>query len=319
MDRVEKNGSGLRTINDLETGKGMAMFQQHFLNYLVEKKEISGEQRSFIQKEQQNARVKLGLIAIAEKLMNSRQTEELNDLQRRTDRRFGDLAIEKGYLTEEQLNRLLKKQGNPFLQLVQILTDHELFSMEQIEQHLNAYRSAYRFSRAELEILKSGEVDSIIPLFVKTDKAPAGDYLALAIRNVIRFIHNQPLVQQVQTGTEYEADNLAYQELTGGHHLWLGFAGPESSLLEIASPFARETFTQVDEDAFDAVCEFINCINGLFATEQSHSNVKLEIMPPHCSRQQTLKAAGGFYLVPLVLNGQSIDLIAVVDGPVDLI
>ncbi len=46
--------------------------------------------------------------------MNSKQTEELNDLQRRTDRRFGDLAIEKGYLTEEQLNELLKKTGKPF-------------------------------------------------------------------------------------------------------------------------------------------------------------------------------------------------------------
>ncbi len=87
-------------------------------------------------------------------------------------------------------------------------------------------------------------------------------------------------MQQVQTGTEYEADNLAYQELTGGPSSVAWFRRPWGSLLEIASPFARETFTQVDEDAFDAVCEFINCINGLFATEQSHSDVKLEIMPP---------------------------------------
>lgn len=296
----------------------MAMFQQHFLNYLVEKEKISNSQRALVQEQQQSARVKLGLIAVAEKLMTGKQTDEINALQRQTDRRFGDLAIEKGYLTEEQLDHLLKKQGNPFLQLVQILTDNGIFSVEQIEEHLNEYGIAKGFSQAELETLKTGELDSIIPLFVKTDNRLASEYIALAIRNVIRFIHNQPLVQKVETGTEYLADNLAYQELTGDHNLWLGFASPGNGLLQIASPFARETFAQVDEDAFDAVCEFINCINGLFATELSYHDINLEIMPPSFSQQQKFTVAGGFYLVPLVLNGESIDLIAVVDGRVKI-
>lgn len=295
------------------------MFQQHFLNYLVEQKKISHSQRALVQKEQRGARVKLGLIALAEKLMTSEQTEELNTLQRQTDRRFGDLAIEKGYLTEQQLERLLEKQGNPFLQLVQILTDNKMLSMEEIEQNLNTYQNEYHFSQAELKTLKSGELDAIIPLFIKTDNPLADSYLALAIRNVIRFIHNQPLVKQVQTGTEYQAGNLAYQGLTGDHNLWLGFASPSAGLLQIASPFAREKFAKVDDDSFDAVCEFINCINGLFATERSHEDVELEILPPNFAQQQTLKAANGFFLVPLVLNGENIDLIAVVDGPAELI
>ncbi len=84
-------------------------------------------------------------------------------------------------------------------------------------------------------------------------------------------------------------------------------------------PFAREKFAKVDDDSFDAVCEFINCINGLFATERSHEDVELEILPPNFAQRQTLKAANGFFLVPLVLNGENIDLIAVVDGPAELV
>ncbi len=77
-------------------------------------KEDFPQPKSFSPKEQRGgARVKLGLIAIAEKLMTSEQTEELNTLQRQTDRRFGDLAIEKGYLTEQQLERLLENRGEP--------------------------------------------------------------------------------------------------------------------------------------------------------------------------------------------------------------
>ena len=45
----------------------------------------------------------------------------------------------------------------------------------------------------------------------------------------------------------------------------MAFAGEDDALLKIASPFAKEEFESLDEDAFDSVCEFINCSNGLYA------------------------------------------------------
>ena len=34
------------------------------------------------------------------------------------DKRFGDIAVEKGYLTSEQVSRLLGMQGNQYLSFV---------------------------------------------------------------------------------------------------------------------------------------------------------------------------------------------------------
>lgn len=294
------------------------MFQQHFLNYLLEKQKISGSQHALVREEQKTSRVKLGLIGVAEKLMTPEQADELNELQKATDRRFGDLAVEKGYLTSEQLNSLLEKQGNPFLKLVQILLEKGIFSLEEIEAELEKYAVDNHFSKEQLEELKSKGLDGAIPLLIRTGNPLADRYLGLVIRNVIRFIDNQPLVKKAKEIKEYEAGNLCYQKLVEDHRLLLGFASEKDQLLAIASPFAQEEFDRLDEDSFDSVCEFVNCVNGLFASKLSHEDIVLEIMPPEFAQQQKLSCQGGFYLVPLVLNGREIDLIAAVDAEVKI-
>ncbi len=54
----------------------------------------------------------------------------------------------------------------------------------------------------------------------------------------------------------------------------------DDSILKIANGYAKEIFDLVDEDSLDSVCEFINCINGLFATQLSHENVNIDMLPP---------------------------------------
>ena len=78
-------------------------------NYLVAKDLITSEQITDVFKEQSNVRVKLGLIAVAEGLMSQEEADRVNQLQAIMDKRFGDIAVEKGYLTEGQVESLLKK------------------------------------------------------------------------------------------------------------------------------------------------------------------------------------------------------------------
>ncbi|HBN95551.1 MAG TPA: hypothetical protein DDZ66_04560 [Firmicutes bacterium] len=294
------------------------MFEQHFANYLVEKQRISETQHALVTEQQTSARVKLGLIAVAERLLTHEQAERLNALQRQTDRRFGDLAVENGYLSADQVDKLLEMQGNPYLKLVQILTENEILTMEQIESFLRDYQLQHGFSHDDLQVLKSGNLELIIPLFVQTDQALATKYMSLAIRSVIRLINNQPLLGKMEKVTTYSFGNLAFQETTGDHDLWLGFGSKGDELTEIATPFAKEAFSKMDEDAFDSVCEFINCINGLFTTELSYHDVVLDMQPPLFAQNQSLSRANGFFIVPIELNGRQTDLIVGIDGKVEI-
>lgn len=294
------------------------MFGQYFGNYLVEKNKISQSQFDFVMEQQQNSRVKLGLIAVAEKLLTTKQAEELNALQKQMDRRFGDIAIEKGYLLTEEVNYLLNMQGNPYLKFVQTLTENNILTLEEIEANLKDYKNEYGFSNTDIDALKSGDIDRIIPVFVDVDMPISGECISLAIRNIVRFINNNIMLKKLYTTDTYEFKNIAYQQVVGDHEIFVGFASHDNELLKIASPFAKENFEKMDEDAFDSVCEFINCINGLYASTLSHENIHIDMTPPFFNTNKKLITNGDIYVVPIVIEGKQSDLIVVVDNSVEI-
>ena len=98
------------------------MFGLYFTHYLMEKNKISQSQFEGILQQLQQSRIKLGFIAVTERLLSKKQADEINDLQRKIDQRFGDIAIEKGYLLKEEVTYLLNQQNNSYLLFLQICT-----------------------------------------------------------------------------------------------------------------------------------------------------------------------------------------------------
>lgn len=294
------------------------MFALYFGDYLLKKNKISQSLLEEILAQQQTSRAKLGLIAVAEKLLTSKQAEELNELQKIKDRRFGDIAIEKGYLLKEEVNYLLNLQGNSYLKFVQSLTASDIMTMDQIETSLDEYKRDYGLSDTELEALKSGDIDRIIPVFVDTNIPYVGECITLAIRNIVRFINNSIMLKKAYTVKEYSFTSIAYQKLVGCHELLVCFAGEDEALLNIASPFAKETFETMNEDAFDSICEFINCSNGLYASKLSREDIHIDMTPPGFDKNKALKSDGDIYVVPIVINGKQSDLLVVVDHKVEI-
>ena len=97
------------------------MFGQLFGKYLVKEKIINEVALENILSEQDKIRVKLGMMAVADKMITQEQADEINKIQMEQDKRFGDIAIEKKYLTESQVKDLLHEQGNPYMQFLQVL------------------------------------------------------------------------------------------------------------------------------------------------------------------------------------------------------
>ena len=64
-----------------------------------------------------------------------------------------------------------------------------------------------------------------------------------------------------------------YKRQTGAYDGFLAFASDDDAILTIADGYAGEYFEKPDEDALDSVCEFTNCINGLYAVSYTHLDV----------------------------------------------
>lgn len=285
------------------------MLNRLFGNYLVNKGLITKEQLETAIDSQKKVRVKLGLIAVSEKLMTPEQSDEVNRLQSVMDKRFGDIAVEKGYLTDDQVGRLLGLQGNQYLTFAQAITDNNFMTLESFEAAFADYQKELGFTLTDMDAIKSGDPDRIVPLFIPEGTDPIQtEYISVAIRTVIRLIDSDAYIGQAEWGRFDSFDAVATQGLKGDKAAALAFAGNGDSLLSIAVPFGKEEFPEVDMDALDAVAEFINCINGMFATGIS-AKLKVDMLPPSFKNNRVKATSDRYIKLPVYISGKEVVLI----------
>lgn len=285
------------------------MFSQFFGNYLLNKGKLTKDQFTSCMEYMRANRVKLGLIAESEGLLTREQANELNQLQMKSDKRFGDLAVEKGYLTDSDISHLLQQQGNPYLIFVQALEDNKIMNRDEVSGLISDFQKSSGLTLTALESIKNGDFDRLLPAFVDTDKEEYLPFMALALRNIVRFVSSYIRIDKVKRVKSYSAKYIGYQKTTGAYEGFLGFASDDDAILTIANGYAGEFFEKPDEDAMDSICEFVNCINGLHATELSYKEIAIDMLPPEFMFDGTIDDASGFYVLPLYINGRNIDLI----------
>lgn len=294
------------------------MFSQLFGNYLVDRKAISPEDYQEVIEKQLDVRVKLGTIAVAEGLLTEEQVETLNKLQMQVDRRFGDLAVERGLLTEEQVGQLLKKQGNPYMQFLEVLLESGKVDVPQMDAQLKAFQKEKGFSDADMTALKNDDFDALVPIFAFSSKPFVTEIAGLVMRNLNRFVTRDFYIGPIHHVDELEYRYLAGQRTKGDYDLYIAFAEEEENggFAALASGFAGEKFERTDMDVYDAVCEFVNCSSGLFASDVSNRGISMDMEPTFVYENQ--KVTGKVYALPVYIENHRLQLLIAVDSKVEL-
>lgn len=285
------------------------MFSQLFGNYLVEKEIITNEEYHTAIEKQLSIRVKLGTIAIAEGLLTEEEVEMINNLQTQFDKRFGDIAQEKELLTSEQVDELLKKQGNPYMQFIQSLTECTALSASVLDKTLTAFQKEKGFSEQDMVALKADDLDALIPIFACTANSVVTDIAGLVIRNINRFITRNFYTGKIQHVHSLPYTNLAGQKLSGQSNFILALAedSQQGSFSLIAENYSGGDYSSENSDSFDAVCEFININNGVFASEMSEKGTEFELEPVFAYKDQSVN--GNFYVLPLYIEEHPVNLV----------
>lgn len=292
------------------------MFNQIFGNYLVKSNILTANQLKEVIEYESTVRVKMGLIAVAEKMMTQAQADEVNRLQATMDKRFGDIAVMKGYLTDDNVTQLLKKQGNVYMLFCQTLVDKGYMDLDQIDQALAEYQKQEGFTHSDMDDLVSGDIDRTVRLFLPQIGDLNSELCAVMIRTIIRLIDNEAYVSKAYMTDSVEAGNFALQKMEGEHRIFAGFAGKDKELLAIANPFAKEEFEAVDLDALDAVGEFTNCVNGLLASDLSRKGVAVDMLPPEFYENPVTIKGNQICVFPVTVKEQQINFIMAVDSEI---
>ncbi|MBP5281652.1 MAG: hypothetical protein J6Z22_04045 [Lachnospiraceae bacterium] len=250
--------------------------------YLVDSGRITQQQYRAALDKMDAVRVKLGLIAVSEGFMTFAQAEEVNRLQAICDKRFGDIAVDKGYLTDEQVGKLLKRQGDAYLAFIQALEDDKLITVGEVANVIEEFKQNKCLTNTELEDIKSDDVEKIVSVYLPEEASGYQQFISIAMKTLIRLVDRHASIIKAEMRKVTEMAPMASQEMVGETVKWCNsFRELDGALLTIAAFFGQEDFETLDEDALDAVAELINCINGLFASALSSNHGEfLELMPP---------------------------------------
>ena len=290
------------------------MFAQFFANYLLEENYIQKKQLIEGLKKTKNSRVKLGVLAIDAGYLTAAQVEKIHARQAQVDKRIGDIAIELGYLTNAQVEELLSNQPARYLLLSQSLLDKEYMSNSQLEEALTKFRAKYDLTEEDMSDAQQGDkLSSVIKSFYKLDDSVTsqyiGTYIKLLFNNLVRFIGDDFVIVGPERMVVSDNDIKVSQQISGEFSTLTFMQTDEISLLQFVSRYAEEDIPVLDEYSIAAAQDFLNLHNGLFMVKMSNdSNIELKLSPPEITDDE-ISHEKLYVSIPIMLTFGNINFI----------
>ena len=286
------------------------MFSQYFGQYLTSEKYLTVLQLKEALEYQNSVRLKLGVLAINSGYMNAQQASYVHQMQAKVDKRFGEIAVELGYIKVEQVEELLCSQSFGHLLLAQALIDKNYMSLERFEGALYEYKKKYNISEQQFDALQRDDLDEIINIYVNLEEDKYGDeikhYIALFMRNIIRFIDSDVYTKEIMKVEEHKTKWVVSQKIKNSINLQTYINAEEEVFVKFASRYAQEELTSVDDMAKDSVGEFLNLNNGLYLVAMSNMGIELDMEAQSVCFEKTISSK---YVIPIELPFGKIELI----------
>ena len=165
------------------------------------------------------------------------------------------------------------------------------------------------------EIFNSNEKDQKFfrDAFAKLGNRRCIKHFAMTYECLKRFVKDDIVLTAIKNVSEYKADYFACQMAHGDTDVMLGLSGNVDAMLYLASSIAGEEFTTINEDSYDAMCEFTNLANGQFAAFLEEEGMEMDVVPPMCCENCNITANGNFCVLTLLINDKELDIISVID------
>lgn len=287
------------------------MYNQFFGQFLLQRGMLTAEQLCQAFQDENGVRVKLGVLAIDKGFMTAPQVDEVHNLQKMMDKRFGDIAVAKGYIEEKQLDELLQAQRLRHLSLSQAIIDRGYLDLHQLTAALQDYKQESMLA----SVGNKDDYDELAWLLLdfkgveQQENELYHDYIGLFLRNVVRFLQLEPVLERdVQFNGQTDGWLVSQVLEFRGHRLLTGLVLSDEALVRLAAIYSQENITQVDELALDAVSEFLNVHNGTFNINLSNSGVEAVMLPQKIEESAQLALKHGF-CIPVVVPFGRINVI----------
>ncbi|MBQ3664504.1 MAG: chemotaxis protein CheX [Lachnospiraceae bacterium] len=279
------------------------MFTQFFGNFLLYQKLITPEQLLEAIRQKQETRMKLGVLAINAGYMTASQVERIHELQSKMDKRIGDIAVELGYITEEQLAELLNAQPLGYLLLGQAIIDKGFMTNSQFEAAIRSYKEKYSLSDEDISNNENSKSDTLIASlydFSKTSNPSLyKGFVTLLMNNFVRFVGDDFTPLEPEFEIQSDSYKATFQKINGEFSVMTHIFAKEKELIQFACRYSGENITELDEYAEASGQDFINLHNGLFTVNASNNQqIELTLTPPAPLADLASEEVNGHLILP---------------------
>ena len=281
------------------------MYAQFFGNYLLSHG-ITKEQLMHAMQEANNEHPKLGTLAMHAGYMSASEVDRVIIMQTHEDKRFGELAIREGYLTEAQ---------NPnFLLLGQALLNDGVINNEQLQSLIIGYQSENELYDADMSAETKDIVDHLVENFFVIAERPLSpgelSFLHLLFNDLVRFIGDDFSPVRPELCKEYPTNYCIRQQINGKFSIRTYIDMPESTCIAFASRYVNEDFHSFDEYVQSSLEDFLNLHNGLFNVNMSNEQgLELQLDVPNVVTDELVTFEHEAYMLPIVYSFGTIHFI----------
>ena len=178
-------------------------------------------------------------------------------------------------------------------------------TIEQINPFLDEFQQLGGYSDTQMSALIHDDLEQCISIFVPLKSMQLKELTLTLVQTIRRLIDRDMYLDKAYTARSLQLDKYASQAIIGDIRIKVYISAPDNGLLGIANYFTGDTYEAVNEDALDNVGEFINCVNGLFATNLSYSDIEIDMNSPEYSSDGPFISNEKLFVIPIHANGYS--------------
>ncbi len=280
------------------------MFSQLFLDFLHVQGFLTEQQVRDVTERKKVVKVPIGVLIVDAGLMTPRQVEAVLRIQATHDLRFGEIAIKEGYISAEQFAQVLKTQPKEHVYLSQVLTEWGLMDFDAVLEQIVAFQTAYSLDDGQMARLIDNDVEEFVVSIARVgeDYPLFKEFAVQFLKVVTRFVDRNVLLRPAYQARELKYKYLAHQSCSGPSAMYCCFEPDPEGMLTFARLYSKQPVMDIDELARDSICEFLNCVDGLFVTHLSDEGIaEYEIEPPVFIEDGVVSAEKPFCVLPFWL------------------
>lgn len=278
------------------------MLNRLFGNYLVAKKCITQEQLEQLLPVPQDVIAKVETIVLVRKILLPAQVQALLE-KKDESTSFEEAVVEEGLISDDRLEQLTSFQTNSFMKFMQLLVNENYIRLDQLNQIISSFEAEHEYTDSQMNSLMLDDLEEIIRIFVPLKNHNLHELTVTLIQTLKRLIDKEVYLDKAYTSNAIQLDSYAGQAVNGDMNFKVYISGAGDNLLGIANYFTGDKYAKLNEDALDNVGEFINCVNGLFATNLSYGDVMIDMSSPDYSMNGLYLNENPLFVIPIHANG----------------